>query len=57
MLSHLWPESRLCLLTPELVAWQEWPSEGLLHRCFILPEGLVAITIRLTVAVRPASSE
>ena len=53
MMSHLWPESNLALLSPELEAWREWPSEGLLHRCFMLPEGLLAITIRLTVPVRP----
>jgi len=45
MLSHLWPESRLALASPELTAWQDWP--GALHRCFLIPEGTLAISIRL----------
>jgi hypothetical protein len=48
ILSHLWPESKLALSSPELTAWQEWPSEGPLHRCFAIPEGMLAISIRLT---------
>jgi hypothetical protein len=48
MLSHLWPESKLALSSPELTPWQEWPSAGLLHRCFTLPEGMLAISIRLS---------
>ena len=47
LLSHLWPESRLALASPELRAWQEWPPEGTLHRCFVIPEGTVAISVRL----------
>lgn len=48
MLSHLWPESKLALSSPELTPWQVWPSEGLLHRCFAIPEGMLGISIRLT---------
>jgi hypothetical protein len=47
MLSHLWPESKLALSSPELTPWQEWPGAGLLHRCFAIPEGMLAISIRL----------
>jgi CheY-specific phosphatase CheX len=47
MLSHLWPESQLALLSPELEPWREWAAEGALHRCFQLPEGMLAISIRL----------
>jgi CheY-specific phosphatase CheX len=54
MLSHLWPESRLALSTPDLTPWQEWPKEGLLHRCFATPEGILAISIRLILTERPA---
>jgi Chemotaxis phosphatase CheX len=48
LLSHLWPESRLALASPELTPWREWLGEGALHRCFALPEGMVALSIRLT---------
>jgi hypothetical protein len=48
LLSHLWPESRLALATPELTAWQEWPGEAALHRCFAIPEGMLTLSIRLT---------
>ncbi|HTW65267.1 MAG TPA: chemotaxis protein CheX [Bryobacteraceae bacterium] len=47
MVSHLWPESKLALASPELTGWQEWLSQGVLHRCFALPEGMLAISIRL----------
>jgi len=47
MLSHLWPESELALASPELTAWQEWPDEGALHRCFLISEGMLAISVRL----------
>jgi CheY-specific phosphatase CheX len=57
MLSHLWPESKLALLSPELTRWQEWPREGLLHRCFTIPEGTLAISIRLAPPSRPAGHE
>jgi len=48
MLSRLWPESALALATPESTAWQEWTAPGTLHRCFQIPEGMLAISIRLT---------
>jgi hypothetical protein len=54
MLSHLWPESKLSLSSPELIGWQEWPGEGLLHRCFTIPEGHLAISIRLIPEGQPA---
>jgi hypothetical protein len=47
MLSRLWPESRLTLSSPESAAWEEWPDAGALHRCFTIPEGSVAISVRL----------
>lgn len=50
MLSNLWPESRLALSSPELTDWQEWPGPRVLHRCFTLPEGMLAISIRLAAA-------
>jgi CheY-specific phosphatase CheX len=55
MVSHLWPDSNLALSSPELTPWQEWPKEGTLHRCFAIPEGKLAISIRLI--VRPQTSE
>jgi|SRR3984885_14486603 len=55
MLSRLWPESRLALSSPELTPWQEWPGIGLLHRCFAIPEGLLAISIHLA-SVAPAGA-
>ncbi len=55
MVSHLWPESNLTLSSPELTPWQEWPKEGTLHRCFAIPEGKLAISIRL-IARPPASA-
>jgi hypothetical protein len=54
-LSHLWPESKLALSSPELAAWQEWPASGALHRCFAIPEGLLAISVRLIPATPPAA--
>jgi CheY-specific phosphatase CheX len=47
MVSHLWPESRLSIASPELAPWRDWPAEGTLHRCFVIPEGRLAISIRL----------
>jgi hypothetical protein len=47
ILSQLWPESRLALSSPELTPWRECPGEGVLHRCFVIPEGLLAISIGL----------
>jgi CheY-specific phosphatase CheX len=47
MLSHLWPESKLALGHPELSAWEDGAAPGILHRCFTLPEGMLAISIQL----------
>jgi CheY-specific phosphatase CheX len=55
MLSHLWPESNLALASPELTAWQDWLEVGALHRCFTLPEGMLAISIRLTSTPKTAA--
>jgi CheY-specific phosphatase CheX len=55
MLSRLWPESKLALGSPELTAWQEWFGAGAVHRCFIIPEGLLATSIRLIPASRTAA--
>lgn len=57
MLSHLWPESNLALLSPDLEAWQEWSGDGALHRCFTLPEGPLAISLRLSAPPQPAAGE
>ncbi|HTC88403.1 MAG TPA: chemotaxis protein CheX [Bryobacteraceae bacterium] len=48
ILSKLWPESKLALSSPELSPWQEWPDAGALHHCFVIPEGKLGISIRLT---------
>jgi hypothetical protein len=55
-LSHLWPESKLALSSPELASWQEWPASGALHRCFAISEGMLAISVRLIPATRPAAN-
>lgn len=57
ILSRLWPESKLALSSPELRPWQEWPDEGLLHRCFAIPEGMLGISIRLAAASQPAGNQ
>lgn len=49
MLSRIWPESTLALSSPELDPWKD--SAGALHRCFIIPEGRVAISIGLEAGV------
>ena len=54
-LSRLWPESKLALSSPELAAWQEWPASGALHHCFAIPEGLLAISVRLIPGTPPAA--
>jgi|ERR1700678_171647 hypothetical protein len=56
ILSRLWPESKLALSSPELRPWQEWPGEGLLHGCFVTPEGMLGISIRLAAPSQPAGS-
>src|SRR5450755_1216037 len=45
-MSHLWPESALALEAPELVDPSEAMAAGW-HRCFTLPEGMLAVTIRM----------
>lgn len=50
LLSRLWPESTLALSSPELTTWEDWTPEGALHRCFLIPEGMVAIAVRLEAA-------
>ncbi len=57
MLSRLWPQSRLTLYSPELTPWQEWPAEGLVHRCFAIPEGTLAISIRLVARFETVGGE
>jgi hypothetical protein len=54
ILSKLWPESKLALSSPKLSVWQEWPDRGALHHCFAIPEGKLAISIRLTAALDSA---
>lgn len=58
MLSQLWPESTLALAAPESTAWEDWPTAGTLHRCFQIPEGMLAISVRLASCARiqPADS-
>jgi hypothetical protein len=57
MLSKLWPESKLALASPELEPWPEWPAEGALHRCFLMQEGRLAISVRLVSPSAPQVSE
>jgi len=45
-MSHLWPESTLALEAPEPTDPSEVIGTGW-HRCFTLPEGMLAITIRM----------
>jgi chemotaxis phosphatase CheX-like protein len=54
ILSKLWPESKLLLSSPELSPWREWTNPGTLHDCFVIPEGKLAISIRLTAAADSA---
>jgi hypothetical protein len=46
VLSSLWRESRLQLDAPKLAEWQ-CAGEGVWHCCLVLPEGRLAISIRL----------
>jgi hypothetical protein len=55
VLSHFWPESDLSLLEPECFS-AEAPLEGEVHQCFLMPEGMLAVSIHLSGAVRNASS-
>jgi Chemotaxis phosphatase CheX len=53
MLSQIWPESKLTIAPPELTGWREWPDAQAMHRCFVIPEGKLAISIRLIAAATP----
>jgi CheY-specific phosphatase CheX len=57
MLSKLWPESRLAIGSPELMPWTDWSAAGALHRCFVIPDGMLAISIGLIPRSQPAASE
>lgn len=46
ILSHLWPESKLALGAPELLAEAGDFPGCRLHRCFELPEGSLSVCIR-----------
>jgi len=46
VLSQLWPDSRLALAAPEPAGCVRHEPGGL-HGCFALPEGLLAVSIRL----------
>ena len=48
VLSSLWPESRLLLDAPKLTQWA-CPDEGVWHGCLALDEGVLAISIRLSI--------
>jgi len=52
VLSSLWRDSRLQLDAPKLAAW-DCGGEGVWHCCLTLPEGRLAISIRL-VEMKPA---
>jgi hypothetical protein len=45
VLSQLWPDSELKLGAPELTQVQG-PIEEALHECFLLPEGMLSVSIR-----------
>lgn len=47
VLSRLWPESELTLNAPELIQ-AGGPLDGALHECFLLPEGTLSVSIRLS---------
>jgi len=44
VVSQLWPDSDLMLEAPELIQ-VEGPIEDALHECFLLPEGMLAVSI------------
>ena len=46
VLSHLWPDSELTLQEPEQMQ-VDGPIEDALHQCFLLPEGMLAVSIRM----------
>jgi hypothetical protein len=47
VMSSLWPESSLNLDSPELTGSPRHEA-GAMHRCFILPEGMLAVSIHLS---------
>jgi Chemotaxis phosphatase CheX len=46
VLSHVWPDSDLRLEPPELIR-AERPIGDAAHECFLLPEGMLAVSIRM----------
>jgi len=57
MLSRIWPQSKLAIAPPELTGWRDWQDVQVLHRCFVIPEGKLAISIRLIAqSTSPASA-
>ncbi|MBZ5611365.1 MAG: chemotaxis protein CheX [Acidobacteriia bacterium] len=55
VLSRLWPESRLLLDAPEMGGW-EGGLDGSLHGCLALPEGMLAVSIRMCAPSEPPDS-
>ena len=49
VLSRLWPESDLTLEAPESIQ-AAGPLEHALHKCFLLPEGMLSVSIRVCAA-------
>ncbi len=47
VLSHFWPESDLSLREPECVPAAAL-LEGAVHQCFLMPEGLLAVSIQVS---------
>src|SRR5579864_7390727 len=45
VLSRFWPDSDLALGEPELIQAAE-PIGGSLHECFLLPEGMISVSLR-----------
>jgi hypothetical protein len=52
VLSHFWPESDLSLRAPEWIP-AEASLEGAVHRCFLMPEGMLGVSIRVNGPVSP----
>ncbi len=52
LMSTLWPESSLSLGSPELVSSEHTFTDSM-HSCFILPEGMVAVSIGLCGSMAP----
>jgi hypothetical protein len=51
ILSRVWPESRLQLDAPELTAWADGDE---LHCCLEMPEGKLALAVRICQTPEPA---